>query len=191
MGKCTVRLVIAVSVVTALAACEKKAPEAEPPVVEAEAPAAEPAAPAPEPAAAPATGDAADSMSGGVSVESKASVAETVAALQGAIEAKGLTLFAVVDHAANAKKAGLELRPTTVVIFGNPKIGTKLMAAGQTVGLNLPMKMLVYETADGKTHVVYEDPRSLAERHGLQGIDPVLDKVSGALAGLAKAAAGQ
>lgn len=129
-------------------------------------------------------------MHGGVATKSSASVEETVERLESAIEKKGLSLFATIDHTANADKAGLELRPTVVVIFGNPKIGTQLMQEAPTLGINLPMKILVYEDDDGQVQVVHEDPSHLARRHGLEGQDQLLAKVSKALTGLSRQAAG-
>lgn len=103
--------------------------------------------------------------------------------------AEPLNLFAEVDHAANA--AGIEqpLNPTRLVIFGNPSLGTPLMQAEQTIGIDLPQKMLVFENAEGVVTIAYNDPEYLAERHGITGQEDRLATISGALAGLASAAA--
>ena len=104
------------------------------------------------------------------------------------LEKKGLTVFGRVDHAAGAAKVGSELRPMEVVIFGNPKIGTPLMKCAATVGIDLPQKALIWEDDSGKTQLAYNDPAYLKQRHGIEGCDPVLEKVSGALAKLTGAA---
>lgn len=92
---------------------------------------------------------------------------ETVDRLVAELQAKGLTIFARVDHAAGAKEAGLELRPTELVIFGNAKGGTPLMQANQAIGIDLPLKALVWQDASGDTWLSYNDPAWLAQRHGL------------------------
>jgi uncharacterized protein (DUF302 family) len=100
-------------------------------------------------------------------VASKFDLGETITRLESAIKAKGMTEFARIDHAAGAKQAGLTLRPTTVVIFGAAKAGTPLMQAEQTMGIDLPLKALVWQDAAGKTWISYNDPEWLARRHGL------------------------
>src|SRR5438128_10021685 len=95
---------------------------------------------------------------------------ETMDRLEAEIKAKGMTVFARVDHAAGAAQAGLSLRPTEVLIFGNAKAGTPLMQANQTIGIDLPLKALVYEDAAGKVWLSYNDPRWLAHRHGLGAV---------------------
>jgi uncharacterized protein (DUF302 family) len=108
-----------------------------------------------------------------------------------AIEAnENLRLIAQVDHAAGAASVGLELRPTIEVFFGNPKLGTPLMQAAPTVGIDLPQKMLFIEEGDG-ARVLYNDPAYLAERHGLPADTPQLEVISGALAKLAEVASGR
>jgi uncharacterized protein (DUF302 family) len=117
------------------------------------------------------------------------SAKETADRLAAEIAAKGLTLFARIDHAAGAAAVNLPLRPTEVLIFGNAKGGTPLMQAQQTIGIDLPLKALIYEDAAGQTWLAYNDPAWLAERHGI-GADaaPVIAALSGVLAALAKAA---
>ena len=130
-------------------------------------------------------------IEGLVTVQSTASVDETLANLEAALEENGLITVAVVDHSANAENAGLELPPTRLVIFGNPNVGTPLMQAARTVAIDLPQKMLIYEDEAGDVFVAYNDPQYLAERHGLSGVDEPLAMVTNALSNLANAAAGQ
>ena len=92
---------------------------------------------------------------------------ETMDRLVAEVEAKGLTVFARIDHAAGAREAGLELRPTELVIFGNAKGGTPLMQANQAIGIDLPLKALVWQDASGDTWLSYNDPAWLAQRHGV------------------------
>jgi uncharacterized protein (DUF302 family) len=102
-----------------------------------------------------------------VSVPSRVSANETLNRLLAALAARKLTVFARVDHAAGAASVGMPLRPTEVVIFGNPKGGTALMQDRQSAGIDLPLKALVSEDADGKAWLTYSDPAWIAERHGL------------------------
>jgi len=122
------------------------------------------------------------------SVESPFDVATTIDKLSAALESKGMTVFARINHAGNAEKADLSLRPTEVLIFGNPKIGTPLMNCAQSVALDLPQKMLAWQDEAGKTYLGWNDPMYLQTRHGIEGCDEVLNTVSGALANFAKAA---
>lgn len=92
---------------------------------------------------------------------------ETMSRLQAAVTARGLTVFAHVDHAAGAQAVGLPLRPTDLLVFGNARGGTPLMQASQTIGIDLPLKLLVWQDEAGNTWVSYVDPAWLAERHGL------------------------
>jgi uncharacterized protein (DUF302 family) len=94
---------------------------------------------------------------------------ETADRLATEITVKGMTIFARVDHAAGAAEVGMPLRPTEVFIFGNAKGGTPLMQAEQTIGIDLPLKALVYADADGKVWLAYNDPHWLSGRHGLGG----------------------
>lgn len=104
----------------------------------------------------------------------------TVERLRSEIEARGATIVAVVDHAAAAKANGLDLRPTTVIIFGNPKLGTPLMQERQTAGIDLPLKILVWEDT-GQTNVGYWPPATLAARHGIEPSHQVIGKMTNAL----------
>lgn len=102
-----------------------------------------------------------------VTIVSKHSVKDTIDRLEAALRAKDITVFARVDHAAGAASVGMPLRPTELIIFGNPKAGTPLMQANQTAGLDLPLKVLAWEAADGKVWLTYNDVYWLARRHGL------------------------
>ena len=93
---------------------------------------------------------------------------ETMDRLAAAVTARGAAVVARVDHAAAAGAVGLALPPTEVLIFGNPRAGTPLMQAAQTIGIDLPLKALVWRDASGATFVGYDDPRWLARRHGLE-----------------------
>jgi uncharacterized protein (DUF302 family) len=101
------------------------------------------------------------------SVKSNHGPAETMSRLEAAVRAKGLTVFARVDHAGGAAAVGLPLRPTDLLVFGNARGGTPLMQANQTIGLDLPLKALVWQDEAGSTWVSYNDPAWLAQRHGL------------------------
>lgn len=138
--------------------------------------------------ASPLLGSNAMADNGLVMKESSYSVGETIDRLQKVLESKGLTIFARIDHAAGAEKAGLELKPEQVLIFGNPKLGTPLMAASPTVGIDLPQKALSYEDADGKVWLVYNNPQMLVDRHNIEGRDEVIGKITGALDKLTGAA---
>lgn len=102
-----------------------------------------------------------------VQIPSRYSVDETMKRLQASFAAKGLQVFAVVDHSGEAEKVGLQMRPTKVLIFGSPKAGTPLMVAAPTLAIDLPLKALVAEDAAGKVSVTYNDPEYLRERHGV------------------------
>jgi len=115
-------------------------------------------------------------------------VAKTIDNLETVLRSKGFTIFARVDHSAGATSAGLELRPTQLLIFGNPKAGTPLMKCSQSIAIDLPQKMLAWEAEDGKVYLGYNDPSYLKERHNTEGCDEVIAKVSGALSNFAKAA---
>src|SRR5690348_15434049 len=106
--------------------------------------------------------------------------------LAAAVAEKGMTVLARIDHAGAAAKVGMELRPTEVLIFGNPKAGTPLMQAAQTMGIDLPLKALVWQDAAGKAWLGYNDPAWIARRHGVDA--PALAAMSAALAAVAKAA---
>ena len=100
-----------------------------------------------------------------ITIRSNYSVAETIDRLEGAATAAGLHVFARVDHAAGAAQVNMELRDTLLLIFGNPLGGTPLMIANQTAGIDLPLKALAYEDADGDVWLAYNDPVWIAARH--------------------------
>ena len=104
---------------------------------------------------------------GMITILSRHSVDETVATVKKALEAKGVKLFALIDHSGEAEKAGLPMRPTKLVIFGSPKAGTPLMIAAPSIAIDLPLKILVWEDADGKVWIAYNAPAYLQTRHGL------------------------
>jgi uncharacterized protein (DUF302 family) len=117
--------------------------------------------------------------------------AETLTRLENSIAAHGLTVFASIDHAAGAKDVGLDLPPTGVVIFGSPKSGTPLMQMSDTIGLQLPLKILVRQQANGETFLAYDDPSWIARRYGLaEAAAPVVAKMQAAMATIAREAAG-
>lgn len=130
-----------------------------------------------------ATGRAADL----VETESPHSVEQTVANFTAAVEKAGAKVFATVDHAAGARSIGEELPETTLIVFGNPRIGTPVIAAKRSAGLDLPLRVLVWDEG-GQTRVSYEPPERMFERHGVTGADDTLAKMKGALANLTAAA---
>ena len=109
------------------------------------------------------------------------SVSVTVDRLQAAVEGAGATVFARVDHAKGAASIDIEMRPTQMLMFGNPALGTPAMLDGQTSGLDLPLRVLAYEDSEGKVHVVYHAPGSLVAEHGLPAEAEYLKKMTGAL----------
>jgi len=107
------------------------------------------------------------SDSGIVSLPAKYSVDETIVRLQALLQEKSIKIFMIVDHSGEAKKAGLQMPPTKLVIFGNPKAGTPLMLASPSVAIDLPLKLLVAEDSDGKVWISYNSPAYLQRRHSL------------------------
>jgi uncharacterized protein (DUF302 family) len=118
-------------------------------------------------------------------------VATTMDRLESAVEAAGANVFARVDHAAGAEKVEMELRPTQLLIFGNPKLGTPAMQDAQTVGLDLPMRVLVYADGEGAVHVTYEAPEKLVAAHGLPEDAQYIEKMTEALDNLTAKAIGE
>ena len=123
-----------------------------------------------------------------VKYESHYSVKETADRFESIAKSKGLTLFVRIDHQANASGVGLELRPTEVIIFGNPKVGTPLMQCAQEVAIDLPQKVMVSEDANNKVWLSYNNPNYLMKRHEIKGCDEVINKISDVLSKLSKAA---
>jgi uncharacterized protein (DUF302 family) len=114
---------------------------------------------------------------------------DTALRLEAAVKAKGLTVFARIDHAAGAAEVSLALRPTVLLIFGTAKGGTPLMQLAQTVGIDLPLKALVWDDASGNTWLSYNEPSWLAKRHGLgEEAETTVRALTAALNALAKAA---
>jgi len=134
------------------------------------------------------TAHAADGPDGMIVVPSPHSVKDTLDKLATVLESKGMKIMARVDHAAGAASVDLELRPTELMIFGNPKAGTPLMQCSQSLAIDLPQKMLAWEDEAGKVWLGYNDPMFIKARHSTEGCDPVFEKISGALANFAKAA---
>jgi uncharacterized protein (DUF302 family) len=114
---------------------------------------------------------------------------ETMNRLDAAVKAKGMMVFARIDHSAGASEVGLSLNPTAVLIFGNAKGGTPLMQSVQTIGIDLPLKALVWQDASGDTWLSYNDPAWLAKRHGLGATEAPIGNLTAALDAVAKAAA--
>ncbi len=114
---------------------------------------------------------------------------DTMERLEAEVKARGLTVFARIDHTAGAAAAGLSLPPTEVLIFGNAKGGTPLMQTVQTIGIDLPLKALVWQDASGVTLLSYNDPAWLAKRHGVSGAaEAAVGNLSAALRAIAQAA---
>jgi len=126
-----------------------------------------------------------------VTIVSRRSAHDTIEALVEAATKAGLTIFARIDHAANAKAVGLELRPTELVMFGNPKNGTVLMQDEQTAGLDLPFRALAWEDENGECWLTYNDPRWLGRRHELSyKSESVLAMIEAGIAQISRSAVG-
>jgi len=113
------------------------------------------------------------------------SVPETLRRLESLLQARGIAIFARIDHSGEAEKAGLKMRPTQLLIFGSPKQGTPLMVASPTLAIDLPLKALVWEDASGKVWLSYNTPEYLKQRHNIP--DELLKNISGVGALLQKA----
>ncbi len=123
-----------------------------------------------------------------ITLKSQHNVKTTSEKLLTALKSKGMTVFDVIDHQKGAKKADKELRPTTLVIFGNPKVGTPLMQCDQHVAIDLPQKALIWQDEAGHVWYTYNDPMYLLKRHSLHDCKKIIDKVTVALANFAKKA---
>ena len=130
----------------------------------------------------------AEGPAGLTTIPSAHDVPTTADKLVSVLESKGITVFARIDHAAGAAGVGLELPPTQLVIFGNPALGSRLMQCARTAGIDLPLKALIWQDADGKVWLSYNDMGYLDQRHGLEECQPVLVKMSGAVSKLTRAA---
>jgi uncharacterized protein (DUF302 family) len=125
-------------------------------------------------------------------IPSSYSAKETMDRVAAAVEKRGMTISARVDHAAAAAAAGLKMQPTEVLIFGNPKAGTPLMQAAPTLGIDLPLKILVWDDAAGSTHLSYNDPQWLANRHAVPAAaTSTLAAMTAAVDAVAKEATGK
>jgi uncharacterized protein (DUF302 family) len=128
-------------------------------------------------------------MEGLTTIPSSLGPKETMDRLVAEIRAKGMNVFARIDHAAGAAEVGLTLRPTELIIFGNARAGTPPMQSVQTVGIDLPLKVLVWEDAAGKTWLSYNEPSWIARRHGVRNAEQVVSKMGAALSAMARKAA--
>lgn len=126
---------------------------------------------------------------GMVNIPSQFSVKQTADRLETLLNKKGMTVFNRINHAKGAKGVGIELNPTELILFGNPKVGSPLMQCQQTIALDLPQKALIWQDANGKVWLSYNDPEYLQKRHDVKGCDNNFAKIKKALAGLTKAAA--
>jgi len=120
-----------------------------------------------------------------IDLPSRYTLEETIKRLQSLFAEKGLQVFAVIDHSGEAEKVGLEMKPTRLLIFGSPKAGTPLMVAAPSLAIDLPLKVLIAENADGRVVVTYNDPEYLRTRHGVPS--ELIKNLAGAGALIAKA----
>ena len=125
---------------------------------------------------------------GMISIKSNHSVKETSTKLINTLKDKGMTVFDVIDHQKGAEKAEVSLRPTTLVIFGNPKVGTPLMQCDQHVAIDLPQKALIWQDESGQVWYSYNDPEYLSRRHDLSNCQNTIKKITKALTNFANAA---
>jgi uncharacterized protein (DUF302 family) len=127
-------------------------------------------------------------MEGLTSIRSRFGPKETMDRLETEIRAQKMEIFARIDHAAGASEVGLELRPTELIIFGNARGGTPLMQSVQTVGIDLPLKALVWEDASATTWLSYNEPSWIALRHNIPNPEPTVSKMSAALSAISRKA---
>jgi uncharacterized protein (DUF302 family) len=123
-----------------------------------------------------------------VTYQSHYSVKETADKFESILKDKGLTIFARINHQKNAESVNLELRPTEVIIFGNPKVGTPLMQCAQQTAIDLPQKVLIMQDAEQNVWLSYNNPKYLKQRHSIEGCDKVVNKISTVLSKLSTAA---
>jgi uncharacterized protein (DUF302 family) len=121
-------------------------------------------------------------------MKSSHDVKTTVDRLENILRQKGMTVFIRIDHAQGALKVGKNLRPTELLIFGNPKVGAPLIQCSQSVSIDLPQKALIWEDERGGVWLSYNDPNYLAKRHGITGCAEVIKKINNALSNFATAA---
>jgi len=127
-------------------------------------------------------------MSGLTTIRSHFDHKETLNRLDAAIKAQGMTVFARIDHAAGAAEAGLTLAPTELIIFGNARGGTPLMQSVQTVGIDLPLKALVWEDASGAIWLSYNEPSWIAQRHDVANAETIVSKMAAVLSAMSRKA---
>ena len=123
-----------------------------------------------------------------ISKKSPHSVSKTLDRLEDILKKKGITIAVRWSHDGGAKKAGLSLRPTEILIFGNPKMGTHFMTSKQTAGIDLPMKALAWQDDKGQVWLTYNDPAYIAKRHGITDRNEIVKKMTGALKKMTDAA---
>jgi uncharacterized protein (DUF302 family) len=123
-----------------------------------------------------------------ISIKSSHDVKRTADRLENTLNKKGMTVFIRINHAEGAQKVGKMLRPTELIIFGNPKVGTPLMQCSQSVAIDLPQKALIWEDEAGQVWLSYNDPKYLASRHSITGCAEVIKKIEKALGNFARAA---
>ncbi len=123
-----------------------------------------------------------------INMQSPYNVKLTADKLEKVLQAKGMTIFKRIDHSAGAKGVGLKLRPTELIIFGNPKTGTALMRCSQTAAIDLPQKALIWQDRNNQVWLSYNDPSHLTERHGITNCNIVVNKISKTLRDIAQAA---
>ena len=123
-----------------------------------------------------------------ISIRSSHDVKTTVDRLEKKLREKGMTVFIRINHAEGAQKVGKKLRPTELIIFGNPKVGTPLMQCGQSVAIDLPQKALIWQDETGQVWLTYNDPKYLASRHNIKECSEVIEKIEKALGNFARMA---
>ena len=126
-----------------------------------------------------------------ITFKSPYSVAETIDRLSAAVEGAGAKVFARIDHAKGAASVGSDLRPTELLLFGNPKLGTPALQASQSAGMDLPLRAVAYEQEDGTVILAFRDPGYLSDDHGVPADAPVLQKMRGAIGKLGGKATGE
>jgi uncharacterized protein (DUF302 family) len=125
---------------------------------------------------------------GMINIKSSHDVKTTVDRLENILREKGMTVFIRINHAEGAQKVGKRLRPTELIIFGNPKVGTPLMQCGQSVAIDLPQKALIWQDESGQVWLSYNDPKYLASRHSIKECGEVIKKIEKALGNFARMA---
>ena len=126
-----------------------------------------------------------------VTIKSSYNVSDTADRFEKVLRTKGMIIFSRINHSEGAAKVGKQLRPTELIVFGNPKVGTPLMQCAQTVAIDLPQKALFWEDENGQTWLSYNDPQYLVSRHNVIGCEEVVKKITHALSNFAKAATGK